>query len=800
MQLIIKNEITIQNASSAEKNVIKDWLTIANPQYLQNEKMGFSNYKTPRNLYFYKELGNNLVVPTGLLNKLLSNFNCDMDDKRVTSLKSEYDSKIELYDYQQEVVDTCVNIDRVSDIRWQFLSGIIVMSAGSGKGLLMDAKIYTPTGFKFNKELKIGDEIIGSNGKKCKVTGVFDRGLINSYKIIFSDGVEIICDEDHLWNVQTDDMRYSTNNWYTKDTKTLYEEILNQKSVRAKYSIPIVKPVEFQEKEVQIEPWLLGFLLADGYFGKKTISFSNSESDLIENVRKIIGGEKVIQKSKYDFCITDGSALRKQLSELNLGDKKSYDKFIPEIYKYNSIENRLAVLQGLMDGDGSVNGGFSITSTSRQLIDDCLEIIQSLGGTGKTSERQTSFSYKGIKKQGRISYRLHFKLYEFMPFTSEKHSANYKARNKYIKPYRKIKEIIPVGKKEIRCISVDSDDKLFVTDSFVVTHNTQTALELIHQLGLRTLWLTHTQDLLNQSYQRAKDNLNCGLGKISAGKIQIGEHITFATVQTMSKLDLVEYADMFDVVIVDECHRVVGTPIATGMFYKVLSSLSAKYKLGLTATPYRAAKGTELAMFSLLGDIIIEVDKSVVKTVKAKIKRINYDYELGENSFNSDGTINFSGMLTELGQDAERNEMIVQLLKENADKNILVLSDRLEQLMQIRDKLGYGVMIHGKMTSKSGKAEREKAIENMRQGKEKVLFASYSLAKEGLDIPRLDCLVLATPKKDKATIIQSVGRVERIFEGKKEPVVYDIVDSERLMTSMFNTRRAIYKKNGNELV
>ncbi len=330
---------------------------------------------------------------------------------------------------------------------------------------------------------------------------------------------------------------------------------------------------------------------------------------------------------------------------------------------------------------------------------------------------------------------------------------------------------------------------------------TQSALELIARLGLRTLWLTHTNDLLNQSHKRAKDNLiGAGLGKISAGKISLGSHVTFATVQTMCKLDLAEYKNKFDVIVCDEVHRISGTPISAGMFYKVLSNLSALYKIGLTATPYRAAKGTELAMFSLIGDIVVEVDKAVVKTLKADIKKVQSTWEMGAKSFHSDGTINFSGMLTELSEDGERLDLITELIQGNADRNILVLSDRLELLRQLKDAAGYGVMIDGSMVSKKAKAEREQAIEDMRTGKERVLYASYSLAKEGLDIPRLDCLILATPKKDKATIIQSVGRIERVFDGKPTPIVYDLVDNERLHQSMWATRRRIYKFNGNELV
>lgn len=91
---------------------------------------------------------------------------------------------------------------------------------------------------------------------------------------------------------------------------------------------------------------------------------------------------------------------------------------------------------------------------------------------------------------------------------------------------------------------------------------TQTALEVIARLGYKALWISHTIDLINQSYNRAKENLeNVGLGKICFGKVEIGSHITFATVQTLSKLDLQEYTNEFDVIVVDECHRICRNTI-----------------------------------------------------------------------------------------------------------------------------------------------------------------------------------------------------------------------------------------------
>ncbi len=329
---------------------------------------------------------------------------------------------------------------------------------------------------------------------------------------------------------------------------------------------------------------------------------------------------------------------------------------------------------------------------------------------------------------------------------------------------------------------------------------TQTALELIARLGFKTLWITHTIDLLNQSYNRAKDNMEgVGLGKIASGKVEIGTHITFATVQTLKSIDLQEYADTWDCIVVDEAHRICGTPASTGMFYKVINKLVARYKYGLTATPYRNVKGTEKAMFSLLGNTIIEIDKSVVadRIVQATIHKVITEFEdIPDDCIEFDGTLKYSTLTTALAEDTKRNDLILDLLEQNKNEYSLVLGDRVGQLYYLQKKLGYGNVIDGK----TKKDIRENAIQEVRDGKVKVLFATYGLAKEGLDIPRLSRLILASPHRDKATIIQSVGRIERKFENKTNPIVYDLVEPIFYYENMWKTRKSYYRKNGNEIL
>lgn len=328
---------------------------------------------------------------------------------------------------------------------------------------------------------------------------------------------------------------------------------------------------------------------------------------------------------------------------------------------------------------------------------------------------------------------------------------------------------------------------------------TQTALEMIARLGLKTLWITHTIDLLNQSYERAKTNFeDVGLGKIANGRIEMGTHITFATVQTLSHIDLQSYADEWDCIIVDECHRVCGTPAKAGMFYKVINKLVARYKYGLTATPYRNAKGTEKAMFCLIGQVIDELDKSVIgdRIIPATIVKVSTEFdEIPEECEETDGTIKYASLTTALAQDEKRNDLILSLLNKCKSNYTLVLADRVKQMYYLQRKLGYGNVIDGK----TKKDKREKAIQEVRAGKVKVLFATYGLAKEGLDIPRLDRLILASPHRDKATVIQAIGRIERKFENKEKPICYDLVDPLQYFIGMYKSRRSYYKKNNNEI-
>lgn len=327
---------------------------------------------------------------------------------------------------------------------------------------------------------------------------------------------------------------------------------------------------------------------------------------------------------------------------------------------------------------------------------------------------------------------------------------------------------------------------------------TETALQIIAELGQPALWITHTKDLLNQSLGRAREKLHLQDGEfgiIGGGSYTIGSHITFSTVQSLKGKDLDSIGHRFGSVVVDECHRAFISDSKMGMFEHVLEHLPALYRIGVTASEHRS-DGLINGMYYLLGKKLYEVQQEElnqagnVVTPEVVVIPTGYKYQ-------GDTTLEFGAMLCDMVENADRNYIIMEYLSQNGGRPALILGDRLEQLKRLAgemDGIEDGVEFICGQTSRKA---REAAIDRMRSGKSQLLFATYSLAKEGLDIPRLERLYLCTPHRDKVAVQQSVGRIMRPAPDKEPPVVYDFVDEqEGLCISQYRSRKTVYRKLG----
>lgn len=332
---------------------------------------------------------------------------------------------------------------------------------------------------------------------------------------------------------------------------------------------------------------------------------------------------------------------------------------------------------------------------------------------------------------------------------------------------------------------------------------TQIGLELVARIGGKALWITHTSDLLNQSMERAKSVFGCdpsSFGTITAGKMNVGESITFSTVQTLFRVDLDAIRDSFDVVIVDECHHCVGTPTRVTMFSKVLSSLRARYKFGLTATPKRS-DGLTPCMYALIGERAYEITQADVESTTCKV-----EVEFVQTSFKPDmtqiimpdGTMSFPRFVNQITQDEQRNNQIAGVAA-SSEFPCLVLTDRVahvEKLAKLIQRYGGGRTV-ACLYGAGSKEDRKRYIQKAINGDVQVLIGTFALAREGLDIPALRTLVMATPQKNESVIIQSAGRVARSSEGKKVGKVIDFDDRGfPMLAGWSKKRRALYRRMG----
>ena len=376
--------------------------------------------------------------------------------------------------------------------------------AGTGKAQPLDSLLLTPNGWKKMGDIQLTDKVFGSDGKPHDIEGIFPQGIKEIYEVTFSDGVKTECCGEHLWLTETkqnrDLCRYHKQPLFSRsqinNTKTLIND-LKYKNY-PKHYIPLVQPLCFDNKEVPIDPYVLGVLLGDGNFTSGSIAYSTADKEIIESVNSLLPSpltSKKIDKNKYDYRIVGNWKLNyitSSIKKLNLYGKNSETKFIPDIYKFNNTSTRIALLQGLLDTDGYIqkiknkNTGNNIEyyTVSIQLAEDVRFLVESLGGTVTCSiKNKPKYTYKNEIKFGKPCYRLNLKLPNYIiPFRLTRKKERYIPKLKYL-PKRSIVSIEKIGEKECQCISINSNDNLYLTNNCILTHNTTILKHLAWKYG-----------------------------------------------------------------------------------------------------------------------------------------------------------------------------------------------------------------------------------------------------------------------------------------------------------------------------
>jgi replicative DNA helicase len=370
---------------------------------------------------------------------------------------------------------------------------VIAARPSMGKAQPLDAKILTPNGFVPMRSMRLGDEVIGGDGKPCRVVGVFPQGEKPVFRVMFADGGHAECCDDHLWATTTRNERRCGG---VPKVRTLKEirSTLERSGGGPNHKVQWVGAVEFAPSGHRpIDAYTLGVWLGDGCRGRQA-KFSNPEPDIQDRVGasmpatdelSVRGDGITLTVRRRERTPTKRSVFVGQLEAMGLANLESHQRFVPRPYLFAPPAARLAMLRGILDTDGFVTEGqpcVEYTTTSAMLAQDVRFLAWSLGGWCSLSLKETSYRHKGEKLAGRIAYRM---VIGFMngtvPVSSAKHLAKIGARERGTG--RAIVSVEPVGTKPCQCIAVDREDGLYVTDDFVVTHNTALMLNLAEQLA-----------------------------------------------------------------------------------------------------------------------------------------------------------------------------------------------------------------------------------------------------------------------------------------------------------------------------
>ena len=368
---------------------------------------------------------------------------------------------------QREIIDNALEIAPLAYMR--------------GRSLSVNSIIPTPYGKKSMGEIKVGDLVFGSNGQPTKVLGVYPQGILKTYRVILTDGTEVVCSGDHLWPTMTLNEKRHNKGFTIKTTDQIRETVLNKHNQKIHRMMYVSNPVEFEPRNVSVDPYLLGCLLGDGCL-RNTVTISTIDLELLEECKKRLpDNNEFVFKGKCDYRVkfNGNSELKNSLIKYGLFNLKSNKKFVPENYKMNSKEVRLEVLQGLLDTDGTIGTHRSgkcriqYTSTSKQLAEDVMFLVRSLGGHAycrlrKFSEKD-SHEYEGHTIRHVHNAYVVDIMMELCPFKLSRKAVKHV---NLPKPTKMIKDVVPCGEAECVCIAVEAQDHLFLANDFIVTHNT----------------------------------------------------------------------------------------------------------------------------------------------------------------------------------------------------------------------------------------------------------------------------------------------------------------------------------------
>lgn len=454
-----------------------------------------------------------------------------------TKIKQELDKRVLSQDFATSSIENrlqicCADLNNKGKPMSSFL---FTGSTGVGKMLKNSILIpvYDPTGqqhVKQNGDLVPGDYVFNREGKPVKVLEIFPHYNEDVYEVELTDGRVLQVGADHLWTYKS---RFGNGakTWRVTDTKTLMEKYAEKyynkgrTAHNIKFVIPMNQAVQWDDQDYKAAPYVMGAALGNGCLTLPYFDFSSNDKEVVDRCAELLGATAYKHASSYSWCFKDKDSHNIKSSDLfsevpEIVGKHSGEKFIPDIYKYGSIEQRWELVRGLFDTDGTIDpstGRYNISysTTSKQLAYDLQYVLYSLG---------VSSSVNCHSRQGKSDeYDLHVKIgnadkAQFFYLPRKKRIAEEavlsdanKSRVKKFGDVIGIRDVRKLNEKaDMTCIMVDDEEHLYQAGDFVVTHNTEVSKQLaniLFQDERSLIRMDMTEYALPESLERFRQEL-----------------------------------------------------------------------------------------------------------------------------------------------------------------------------------------------------------------------------------------------------------------------------------------------------
>lgn len=414
---------------------------------------------------------------------------------------------VNLLDRVQEMAD---NPNDVTGVRTGFIDfdrmtaglqagDLIVLAArpSMGKAQPLDAKVRTLSGWRAMGELEVGDALVSVDGRESMVTGIYPQGVKQTFRVTFSDGRSTECCAEHLWKVMYRD--WSEPRIVSTDKLA---DMLNKKRYQGRLWIDMVSGDFGNTDALPIDPWVLGSLLGDGCFtGSGTVRFSTSAASTLDELNHRLPDElETVHAENYDYRVVQKSRgrvkgvqglhanpLRLQLDALGLSGLSSDQKFIPEMYLNASKAARMDLIRGLMDTDGWVEkwGSLRLSTSSKRLASDVALLARSLGGWCSITMKQPHFTnVAGLRMPGLPAYVCHLSHPNSREWLLLADKQNRVPKEWGRKKRLTVSSVVAARTAACQCIAVSHPSHLYVTDHYIVTHNTALAINIAENVAL----------------------------------------------------------------------------------------------------------------------------------------------------------------------------------------------------------------------------------------------------------------------------------------------------------------------------